>query len=282
MKLIDSFFNDPFRVFPGGNFNLSGLNTGFGADSALAGIDQSLSGNLDLLGMVNMGGYLPMSKSGQGQNPLREMLDISNLVPGMISNGDSSETSDTSNTLLDDSIFSRWTTPSSLLLSDNWDTDAPDGEDTETPAQNPTNTDTTAPPAAEPAAQEPAPAPAPAPAPEPAPAPTPPANPEVIEDNAEQSDYSVDGEGRNVEFQKDKGANTFNVGGKNNKVAIKNIGKDDTVKLDGDRSKWQEVDKGQDGDDHYIVMKNTETNTEVRIYSDEKDRGHDWIRQRIQ
>jgi len=107
----------------------------------------------------------------------------------------------------------------------------------------------------------------------------------LVKDDAGRDNNYVSGVGNRVEFIGDSQANTFNVGGEENVVSIYNLGKDDVVKLSGPASLWETVDTPQSvasrGSSHHLVYHNLDSNTYVKIASDESKRDAGWLQNRV-
>lgn len=107
----------------------------------------------------------------------------------------------------------------------------------------------------------------------------------ILKDDGGRDSYTVAGANNRVDFIGDKGKNTFHVTGQNNVVNVYNLGGDDKVVLEGNPEAWSVVDEGVEHsrDSNYqVTYYNSETNTYVRVMSDQSNRGTDFIKNHVQ
>ena len=103
----------------------------------------------------------------------------------------------------------------------------------------------------------------------------------TIEDTKGKTDQVLRGVGNQVTYQGDHGRNSFHVGGLCNDVDIRNIGRDDTVHLEGNQEDWVITGHSdQDRDDGVLTVYNKRTGNQVRVATD-AGRNDDFVRERI-
>jgi hypothetical protein len=106
------------------------------------------------------------------------------------------------------------------------------------------------------------------PSPKPTPEPVTPTKATIIQDKTGTTIRNYQAvELRNIRFIGDDGKNSFNLGGKNNRFEVANLGADDRVTLTGAQADWQRLtdDNPNDG---IVTLKNATTGTTVTLKTD--------------
>ena len=91
---------------------------------------------------------------------------------------------------------------------------------------------------------------------------------QTIRDSRGDTHQEVSGHNNNISYTGDRGANTFRVGGFNNTVSISNVGRDETVQLEGPPSDWQ-ILPDNDSEDGVVTYYNARTNNKVTVATDD-------------
>ena len=99
-------------------------------------------------------------------------------------------------------------------------------------------------------------------------------------DNGGRDVYNLGGFDNVLRVHGDKGPNKFKLGGEENTLDVKNIGKDDHVYLYGHRSEWDLVDEFHRNGGAAVVFFNTVTGNEA-ILSTDDGRGQGFLLDRI-
>jgi hypothetical protein len=96
--------------------------------------------------------------------------------------------------------------------------------------------------------------------------------PEVIK-NTGNNGQTISGQNRNVVVKGDTGKHSHVIDGSaasaNNNIVVKNIGKDDSVRLAGEG--WQQAEIGSDAEGKFIIYKNANNGSTAKIYTDHKE-----------
>lgn len=104
-------------------------------------------------------------------------------------------------------------------------------------------------------------------------------NQQTIRDTRGTTDQQVGGSNNSVRFIGDNGANTFHVGGMRNNVHIQNIGRDESIQLEGRAQDWQQLPDANNRDGK-VTMVNRVTGNSVTLETD-GGRGDAFVQSKI-
>lgn len=102
-------------------------------------------------------------------------------------------------------------------------------------------------------------------------------NRRTVFDTRGRTNNSVGGYGNTVDFRGDRGRNTFDIGGAANNVQVHNLGRDDTVNLQGPG--WQEV-ADANSRDGVVRYYNQLTGSYAEVHTD-GGRNDEFVRNRV-
>lgn len=102
----------------------------------------------------------------------------------------------------------------------------------------------------------------------------------TVRDPRGRTNQELYGHHNAVTYKGDRGANTFHVGGTDNIVDIRNVGRDDMVYLEGNASDWQLDWDSYDPEDGMLRGTNLRTGNNVTIRTD-RGRDDDFLWDRI-